>query len=234
VRLNVAGFMSAVAMKFLALHEFRHLVGGHVSCNPISVARHALFEVASTGGAIDTNLVDQCLEIDADSIAALSILKTWIDLDINSPEFPAFLKGIADPRPTLVVLISAAVCGTIKAFGPLLPTYDDWDESDHPPDEVRQYQIRRCFQQYLKKWGYDDLADNTGIDIEVQKIIFIHLHQVFGDPAFSEEEMRNFYAVHGPCDSHLRRLLKVLESIQPELEKVCYIKGDTDAASRGG
>jgi len=226
-RYMAAGFMAATALRFLVLHEWRHLQGGHLNYSFATLNIQMLFEASSTGAAVATNLLRQAMEIEADTHAAVRLIGLCINnRDINEKLEPV-LRKCPDPKETIVALVLTSICGCIKLFSKPLPPYEKWANDTHPPAEVRQFAILQTVQGHLRRWGHDALANRYDIAREVNEAVDTALHHLLGDPPLTDE-WRQLFAENGKCMTHAQRLIEIRRSIQNELDKISYIKLDAD------
>jgi hypothetical protein len=229
-RAMAAGIMAATALQFLVRHEWRHLQGGHLNYSFATLNMPMLFEASSTGTAVDRNMIDQAMEIEADTHATVRLVEKYMyDSGLRNKLNPV-LRKCPDPEETAVALVLTSICGCIKLFSKPLPPYEKWADNTHPPAEVRQFTIVNSVQDHLRKWGRDDLAKRFSITREVHEAIDTALHQLLGDPPLTDE-WRQLFAPHGKCMTHAQRLIGIRQSIQNELDKISYIELDDDRGS---
>ncbi len=222
VRLNTASWMGGRAIEFLVGHEVRHLTGGHVDYVKNALKSNMIVEATSISTPSEKNVIKQAIELEADFAALIGVLEIFLGPKPTQGLDLPFLTNTENKPYKVLCLALTAVTTVFKLFGNPLPGYTHWEESDHPPDEVRRYAILDCAAINLRTWGRTELADLRGAVDEVLNAVDVALHQILDDPPPTYDRQKLF-GRGGPGDSYFDKLVKVRKRIQPEVVAFAFV-----------
>ena len=222
VRLGAASWMGSRAIEFIVAHEVRHLTGGHVDYFANVLNADVIVEAASVGALSEKNQIKQAIELEADFAAVIGVLEPMFGPQARQSLDVPFVVSTENKPYSVLCLALTAITAVFKLFGNPLPDYAQWENSDHPPDEVRRYAILDCAAANLKLWGHAELADLSGTVGEMLNAIDVALHQILDDPPTTYYRRTLFGRdVYG--DGYFSKLVKVRERIQPDVAPFAFV-----------
>jgi hypothetical protein len=137
-RFAASAWMLGIALKFLRLHEFRHIISGHVDYYIQYFNATGINElVASSPASSSDNQIKQALEIEADCASVVLLLALYFSPTPLTTCDLEFLAECDDKHEKVFVLLLTSVLAVIKLLGDEMPAYGRWDDYDHPPNVVR-------------------------------------------------------------------------------------------------
>ena len=220
-RQAAAIWMASTAADFLMYHEIRHVIGGHLDYRPRVDNASFIMEATSSGGRPEVNLVLQAFEHESDTFAAVALLGCFFSREpLSSLNLP-FLDGYDDnDKPRMVLnLVIGAILGLLRLFGGTLKDYDQWDQDNHPPAEVRRVSIAGYAAMHMRDWGQTALANNRDAIKDSVMAVDITLREILGLTPWSEEWLGEFRS-GGKFEQHSLRLNSLLvNELRPQLEK---------------
>ncbi len=222
-RFDAATWLLGISLKFLLLHEFRHIIGGHIDYASLYFNLNGMNELLVINPTMSSdNLIKQSFEIDADTYGAMTIIALYFSPRPTESFDLQFLAGCNDKREKVLILILTSVLAVIKFLGGEIPPVEYWDNCDHPPNIVRSTAILRVAQYYLERWGHTDLTSRQETITEVLRAIDTTLHELLGYPPLTEEWRKNVED-GGACDTHVQTIKDVFTSIDSELQDLAYV-----------
>lgn len=232
LRRIAASYMAHTAREFLIMHEFRHLIAGHVeyymealNCNLINEGD---FEPADSSSR--SNLIRQALEIEADCDAAFRRFELVLG-PINNPSSgiltrPEYEFLTASPLGASVtgfVLTLAAILVAIKLFRYQVLDFGLWDTRTHPPDEVRRLAILRNAQAYLPRWNLKNESLYPERIGEILSAIDETLHGMLQMAPLTREWLAQA-SPGGDFEKHYNRLMDIFLDTYYAIQPYSYVE----------
>ena len=215
-RKQAAVFLIPFAVMFLVAHEFRHIVGGHLSWLKARSGQMSISEVLGIRGDPSEGLFLQALEMDADGFAMYYILMRALALAESPQEnFPASIQGIiTTPWQALGAALACTLVIIGTFFHPPGPP-EKWRSYSHPPSGIRHGMNIWGADRALEQLGRADLRSATTANQEwasrFASFALRHLVHRLGNADRHEELLLEF----GPRgQQHLVEVLNAWGSIQ--------------------
>jgi hypothetical protein len=222
-RFAASAWMLDNALKFLRLHELRHVIGGHIDYSIKYFGVNDLHELARINpDRSRENLVRQAFEIEADCSAAIFLLGFYFSSTPTLTFDLDFLAECDDKREKVLIMLLTSVLAVIKLLGDEMPSHGKWDDYDHPPNVVRATSILRFAQSHLEQWGHTDLTSRQDAIDEIMVTVNNHIHNLLGHPPFTDEWRRGV-EIGGEFDIHSQNLVNVRKSIHRDVQACAYI-----------
>jgi hypothetical protein len=161
-REQCAAMLNLIANEFVVAHEMWHAVGGHLDWSASNSASRLMdervesFEMSSIAEDKRKRLVQQSLEMDADSFAVFQVLRRLIALiEGSSPH-----RAVETPEQAVEVAI---VCGAVMvgAFFAPTPDRERWAFRSHPPALVRHKMMIHAADRALRTMKLDNVRQAT-------------------------------------------------------------------------
>jgi hypothetical protein len=109
-----------------------------------------------------------------------------------------------------------------KLFGTAPREPHEWDQSTHPPDEVRRISLLRQAQFALREWGRRELSDDPYAIKDTLRVVDVALHEILDDPA-PVGAHRTHFLDGGIGEQYCGRLNDELRRLAPDLNTVGYV-----------
>ncbi|UZO95054.1 Hypothetical protein RMHFA_05793 [Roseomonas mucosa] len=169
-RLVIAGFIASLAIEFLFLHEFTHIVNGHNG-------HGQMINESRRSSDLDERIKDHTLEMDADAGATNRCMEVLLggafsersvdNLDENSKMLLAITHRCLGNGPKAAArALMLATTGLFLLFESGILNEDNMFDGAHPHAIIRQVMIRGVIGVKLSKMYNQEIADNItqGLD----------------------------------------------------------------------
>jgi len=141
IRQHVARCMPLLALQFLTLHEFRHIVAGHTDYLSQREHQHVIRELQASSVGSGFGMKSQALEMDADSYAVNTGLGAVLTMQGRLGHLgEEWQTTLRTPEKALCNYLFA-VYALFRLLGDTVLPPSDWPDSTHPPPGVRQLLI---------------------------------------------------------------------------------------------
>jgi hypothetical protein len=215
VREQCAAMFNLIANEFVVAHESWHAVGGHLdwcasnSSTSLMEERIESFEMSSIAEDRRRRLVQQALEMDADSFAVFQVLRRLVALiDEDKPH-----HGVKTPEQAVEVAIA---CGAVMvgAFFAPEPDPERWAFRSHPPGLVRHKMMILAADRALRTMKLEKVRQATTADASwvtrMLESIFVRLWRSIGGEN-REKELALSLGTDG--DMHATRVMDAWASV---------------------
>lgn len=197
-----AQIYAANAVTYLFLHEYGHIVNGHLD---YSISKGKKFVFFESSNKRNGGLINQCLEMDADSFAASKNIGL-----VNDPEF---WSGAALTTGFAAIFIHQLLSTKIDAF-------DKLEDYSHPIPAIRQMiyvnMVYSFFSQFGNKFA-GDLSDH------IIKILLPEYVNVFRDILGLEKESLTLTSIDKKeVKQHFNAIMFTWNEIHDDLEKYAF------------
>ena len=201
-RQRIAGIMFSYAVKFLAYHEFRHIIAGHVDYGMSrfspSYLEDPMFPTEATGfasadqGVTEAFLNKQASEVDCDMFAAFMLVFGIFSGHKAGDAHPFDeLKSPWGGVATEFVLAATASLCINKCLGVTSLDDSQWRFQWYPPVEVRRMAFQSDLGRALVAVGQEDLVKREDLIKASREAVDVSLPKVlgFGLPSNKWEQM---------------------------------------------
>lgn len=215
VREQCAAMFNLIANEFVVAHEMWHAVGGHLawgasnSSTSLLQERVESFEMSSIAEDKRRRLVQQALEMDADSFAVFQVLRRLIAL-IDA-------DGSNRVAETPAQAVEAAIaCGAVMvgAFFAPEPDPQRWTFRSHPPGLVRHKLMILAADRALRIMKLEQVRQETTANASwvarMQERIFVRLWRSIGAEN-RDKELALSLGSEG--DAHVSRVMDAWASV---------------------
>jgi len=137
IRKNLAWYLSTLAVQFICMHEYGHVLNGHLDLiNSQGITSLPELPYNDEKPRIEP-ILSQTLELDADAFAVRTCL-TYVLGCVNSPLNPEHTQLFYKDHRTTIRLFCFYTYTIHRLFGALIPNVKDLLNVSHPPSGTRQ------------------------------------------------------------------------------------------------
>jgi hypothetical protein len=221
VRYYLAQLLTAYSIKYLLLHEYAHIIFGHLdflnSQNNSFECSELTYNNFKNG--IDP-LTSQILELDADSYAIYTAIKEILVLQENSSLIKDELLPFYKDLSTAIKVWLFAVYTLFRLFGNSVPKVEDLKKLSHPPSGIRQHILfATSYSVFETKPETKFLEIIPNLCVETMKE---------AESAFQKISIKKLnsealaFAYKKESFDHVTFLMKHWNNVRPKLEQYAY------------
>jgi hypothetical protein len=223
VRLNLAQLLTSFAIKFLVMHEYGHIIFGHLDYleSKTKVSHWTEIEDETLKLKSLSPITSQTLEMDADSYAVLRGVRQIIFLSGNIDNIKQELKPFYSSLESSLTLWFYSIYSLFRLFG-----YSNCDplkikKTLHPQTGIRQHIVFATTHTILQNEPYKELLKRMP---SLAMSIVNKVEKAFEEISFQGYDSRAIkIAYEKESQEHVLELVKNWNNVRPELEK--YAKG---------
>lgn len=214
-RAILAQFMTALAIKFLSMHEYAHVVFGHVDY------KEKLLREGKSLSPLDS----QTLEYDADCYASQIAFREMAYIFENSAEVKDELHPFYADLETIIFVWAYAIYSMYRLFQVFGVDEDTLHLNKYPHVGIRQRFMMTMTCTLLDMAAKRDTKYMGTLD-KVSGILRNVIEQA--ERAFDEISNQGFcdgnirFAFSPKADSHYKKIHNHFDNVRPELEKFSY------------
>ncbi|MEJ6981576.1 hypothetical protein WG906_14005 [Pedobacter sp. P351] len=223
-RFYLAQLLSSLAMKFLFLHEYAHIIYGHLDFYIDSTKACTLVELLYSENNNDLKriepLISQTLEMDADCFAVNIAMQDILFITRNTSLIKEQISFFYNDLSTSLRIWLFAVYSLFRLFGASTPKETDLKRLSHPPPGIRQHIIFATMHTIFQS------KPETNILQDIPTICVNTLQEV--EEAFQQISYSSLnsdairFAYKQSSFEHVSFLLQHWNTVRPLLEKYAY------------
>jgi hypothetical protein len=218
IRFTLALLLSSFAIKFLIMHEYAHIIFGHVDYMGHTTNEFSWNEINYDKNTIKNidSLFTQTCEMDADCFGVNIGMQELNIYFQNLPEVKDELKlFFKDIRVSLKLWIFS-VYSMFRLFGYRDYNINDVKSYSHPPSGIRQHMIfasiYTIFEAKKERLILDSIDEVVKVFSSVEQAFEEISHQAYNHAAFK-------FAYSSEARKHVSLLMSNWNNVRPHLEK---------------
>ncbi|MEO6978916.1 MAG: hypothetical protein ABI113_11080 [Mucilaginibacter sp.] len=228
IRIDVANHFASNIIVFLLLHEYGHIVNGHVDALN-SLYQNQAFEEKLTNAEMnclqknnaDYIMFRQTCEYDADAWAT-NILLQFVNHRVEGTAMVTpSLNFIYSDYKSAIYYYSFSINTYWKLFGLEYEFGKNLLENTHPPSGMRQHFIMALITTVFQRFGID-YADDIGFQCAKSSMAVEKAFQEISNGGYNPIGIATTY--QGDHLTHSREIRNNWKNVRPLLEPFAYVK----------
>jgi hypothetical protein len=228
VRAELANYLASEAIMFLLLHEYGHIVNGHVdalnSLQPKKSFEEQLANILSTNSEVEIShiMFRQTCEYDADAWAN-NILLQFIKARVSGAAIVSTLiQFVRESHEAAIYYYNFAIYVYWRLFGMEYENGRNLLHSTHPPSGIRQHFIMALIHTIFESYGIE-YANKIGMQCSSSLFEAEKAFNEISERGFNPLGITTTYKQKAHTD-HIEILSDNWTNVRPILEPYAYVK----------